>query len=179
MRGVPGLFRPALLGAVLAGGTPAPVPPGQDPINDAALKAAYVYHFLNLTRWPDAGSTLVFGIYGDSEVGRQLQATLPRRVGTRDVVFQRIPPEEAHPKACHAVFVPGAYQRDIPEILGRFGAHPTVSISDAPDFARNGGMIGFVVVGDKLRFDVNQRASASRGLQFSAKLLELARAINP
>lgn len=168
------LLRPVLMGALLMPGQS-----GGDPISDSSLKVAYVYHFLNLTRWPDQGATLVFGIYGESEVGRQLQATLPKKVGTRDIVFQRISTEDPHPKACHAVFIPAAYHREMPEILGRFGSHPTVSISDAPEFAHQGGAIGFVVVGDKLRFDVNQRASAAKGLQFSAKLLELARAINP
>lgn len=172
MRGFAGPVRVAILGATLAAGQPAPV-------SDAALKVAYVYHFLNLTRWPDGGGPLIFGIYGESEVGRQLQATLPRQVGSRDIVFLRIHPEDTRPRPCHALFIPATYQRDLPEILGRLGSHPTVSISDAPEFVRNGGMIGFVLVGDKLRFDVNQRASASRGLQFSAKLLELARAINP
>lgn len=179
MRFPVGLLRPSILRAALLGAMLVPGQSGADPISDSALKVAYVYHFLNLTRWPDQGGTLVFGIYGDSEVGRQLQATLPKKVGTREVVFQRIQANDPQPKACHAMFIPAAYQRDIPEILGKIGLHPTVSISDAPEFARGGGTIGFVVVGDKLRFDVNQRASASKGLQFSAKLLELARAINP
>ena len=179
MRFPAGLLRPTLLRAALMGAMVVPGQSGADPISDSALKVAYVYHFLNLTRWPDQSGTLVFGIYGDSEVGRQLQTTLPKKVGTREVVFQRIQANDPHPKPCHAVFIPAAYQRDIPDILGRIGSHPTVSISDAPEFARGGGTIGFVVVGEKLRFDVNQRASASKGLQFSAKLLELARAINP
>jgi len=174
MRAVAVLLRSALLGVALAAGSPQ-----GEQASDAALKVAYVYHFLNLTRWPDAGGTLVFGIYGESEVGRQLQATLPRRVGNREVVFQKLSPDDPHPKPCHAVFIPGAYQREMPEILSHLGTHPTVSISDAPGFMRQGGLIGFVVVGDKLRFDVNQRASTLRGLQFSAKLLELARAITP
>jgi hypothetical protein len=44
-------------------------------------------------------------------------------------------------------------------------------------FARQGGVIGFRLDGNKVRFDVNVEAARQSGLRISSKLLRLARVV--
>ena len=45
------------------------------------------------------------------------------------------------------------------------------------DFARQGGMIGFAVVEQSVRFDINPAIAERAGLKASSKLLAVARTV--
>ena len=49
-----------------------------------------------------------------------------------------------------------------------------LTIADAPDFARRGGMIAFTLEDSKVRFIVNQEAAEQASLNISSRLLALA-----
>ena len=54
-----------------------------------------------------------------------------------------------------------------------------LTISDVPDFAAQGGMIGLKLRADRVRFDINQGASRRAGLVLSSQLLKLADEVTP
>ncbi len=49
-----------------------------------------------------------------------------------------------------------------------------MTISDAQDFTRRGGIIGLVRSENKMAFEINLKAARENGLEPSAPLLELA-----
>jgi hypothetical protein len=49
-----------------------------------------------------------------------------------------------------------------------------LTVGDAPDFLERGGMIQFVLVANRVRFEVNLDAAREAGLQLSAELLKVA-----
>lgn len=53
----------------------------------------------------------------------------------------------------------------------------TLTVSEAPDFIENGGMIGLVAVGSRYRFDVNLGNVRRAELKISSYLLKLARTV--
>jgi hypothetical protein len=50
-------------------------------------------------------------------------------------------------------------------------------VSDAARFTTRGGMIGFVLDDDRVRFDINLAAARRSGLQISSRLLRVARKV--
>ncbi|HPG59043.1 MAG TPA: YfiR family protein [Candidatus Wallbacteria bacterium] len=46
-----------------------------------------------------------------------------------------------------------------------------------PDFARKGGIAGFVIENDRVKIEINVNESKRAGLKIGAKLLEVARLI--
>jgi hypothetical protein len=50
----------------------------------------------------------------------------------------------------------------------------TLTVSDRPDFVRDGGMIGLVPDKDRLRFEINLAAARQANIQISSQLLALA-----
>ena len=167
-----GILRRGALGLAAA-----PVLLAGNPEIGPALKVAYIYQFLNLTRWPDQGKTLVIGLFGESEVGNLMQSTFPGRIGARTVVYLRVRPGKVQPKPCHVLFIPEAYQNRVADLLARTEDDPTLVIGDGPNFVQNGGTIGLVVVGNRLRFDLNQSSATRKGLRFGADLFDHVREI--
>lgn len=146
-------------------------------VQQQTLKAAFICHFLNLTRWPETRSPVILGIYGSSKMGDDLAAAMPKTAGALSIRILRLQPEAKEWGPMHAIYIPKAYQAEVPDILKRLGGAPILSIGDSPQFAAQGGIIGFVQEGGKLRFEVNQGVANQKNLQLSAKLLELAKPV--
>lgn len=173
-RGAPLLQGVLLVAMLLGGGLRAGQP---EAVEQQTLKAAYLCHFLALTRWPAPSAPLVLGIYGTSKAGDELAAILPPSVGGLAIKIVRLPTEGTDWGSVNAVFIPATYQSEVPGLIRRMGAAPVLIIGESPNFAAEGGVIGFVPEGNKLRFEINQGAATKRRLQLSAKLLELAKSI--
>lgn len=172
---LPSLRRAALVaGLVLVGplwgGSP-------ETAEQQTLKAAFICHFVNLTRWPAPSSPVVVGIYGTSAQEALLAATLPSKVGNLALRVVRLPQDVQEWGAVNAVFIPSAYQAELPGLLRRLGPGPVLTIGDSSHFIDEGGVIGFLQEGSKLRFEINQGAAAKKGLTLSARLLELAKTV--
>lgn len=146
-------------------------------VKQQTLKAAFICHFLNLTRWPEQRAHLVVGIYGSSRMGDDLAAAMPNTAGTLSISLVRVQPDATDWASLNALYIPSSYQADVPLILKRLGTNSVLTIGDSSGFVEEGGMIGFVQEGSKLRFEISQGMAAKKGLQFSAKLLELARSV--
>lgn len=144
----------------------------------SALKAAYTFHFLNLIQWERLDSSFAFCVFGESEAGdRMLSMLEDKHVRGRNVRTRRVALGSLQRQRCDAVYIPETHAAQAPALLKYYENAATVTISDIPRFAKDGGIIEFVVVDDRLRFDVNERAAAQRRLKISAKLLELARQV--
>jgi hypothetical protein len=139
-------------------------------------KAALLYHFALLTEWPaPAKDPFRICTVGRDPFGPHLTPLTEKSLHGRPIEVHR---HEywSQAAACDVVFVArrfaaGAskpWQRPSPGVL---------TLSDAPGFAREGGIIELTLQGDRIRFDVNLRAAARNGLRFSSRMLGLAREV--
>ena len=75
--------------------------------------------------------------------------------------------------ACHLLYVPsGAAGRRA--LLRRIAASPILTVSDAPRFLDEGGMVQLTIVENRVRFEIGAGAAGRAGLRLSAQLLRLA-----
>jgi hypothetical protein len=133
----------------------------------SALKAAYTLHFLNLIRWERPEKWLSFCVLGASETGDRMIATLQdKTVHGQAIRTRRLPHGPAERDPCDAVYIPESYAAYAPAVLKQYENSATVTISDSSGFVNTGGVIGFVIVDDRLRFDVNERAAAKKRGRF-------------
>ncbi len=52
-----------------------------------------------------------------------------------------------------------------------------MTVGDVKGFAQLGGIINFIIVKNKVRFEINMKAAEEAGLKISSKLLRLARIV--
>lgn len=148
------------------------------------LKAAYVLNFARYVEWPattfgDAGDPVVIGIVGTDPFGKEMDQTIEGEpVQGRPLEVHRARRVDDLPP-CHLVFFCDSESRRLRMTLKQLRNAPLLTVSDIPEFVDRGGMIGFIVVDEHIRFRINLGAAEQAGLRISSKLLRLAVEVTP
>ena len=140
------------------------------------VKAVYLYNFGRFVGWPAAakGDSFDVCVLGQDPFGPALDATVAgETIDRAHVVAKRIsrPQDAAH---CRILFISSSEDGQLKEILAELDGASVLTVSDAPQFARRGGMVQFILDGNKVRFEVNLPAAERVGLNLSSELLKLA-----
>lgn len=137
------------------------------------VKAAFLFNFARFVEWPGAASpdTLRICIIGKDPFGGAFERILGQ--GSQPVEVRQLSTDQI-PASCHILFVSPSATDRLDAILHRSQGLAMLTVSDTDDFARSGGMIGFVTRKNKIRFQINPAAASRAGLHLSAKLLRLA-----
>lgn len=141
------------------------------------VKAVYLFNFGRFIEWPEAaikGQTFTICVLGQDPFGRVLDATLAgEAIDNRKLVTRRIA-SVRDATDCQILFVSSSEASRIPDIVISVSKTGTLTVSDTPGFTNKGGMIQFVLMGNKVRFDVNLTAAEKEGLTISSQLLKVA-----
>lgn len=146
--------------------------------SERALKAAFILNFARFVDWPekafkDEKEAFVLTIAGDDPFKDELSKVFEgQTIRGRPIKVEHVKTIEDI-EECHLVFLSESLQDKLPELLKKMGKRPVLTVSDAPDFAKKGGMFQLYLDGKRLRFKINVRAADSNGLKVSAKLLKL------
>lgn len=150
--------------------------------DEAQVKAAFVYNFLKFVDWPveafhGAQDPVVVGIVGEGDVADATERFLAaKQVGARPVVVRRLSWDQ--PLAgIQAVFIAEPDAKRLRHVLDAAAAASVLSIGEGEEFATRGGVIGLLIEGSKVRFDIDTGAAQAAGLHVSSKLLALTRVV--
>ena len=147
-----------------------------------SVKAAFVYNFARFTEWPDdafrdSASPLRLCVLGQDPFSGALNTVDGKTIRNRELtVSYPIFADEA--RDCHILFISESVQSRLPEIVAHLNGSPVLTIGDAPDIARSGGIIGLENVENRIRFRVNLDAARRSGLRLSSRILDLATSIH-
>ena len=164
--------------------TKGPGPAWSEPLEEYAVKAAFVYNFTKLTQWPETvfkSDTQPFNIavFGNDHV-KTLFKTLDGKTSTGRTIHI-ITPEPGTPeiekklRQCQIVFISTEVQSEqVSLILKTIKDQPVLSIGEEKSFSRGGGIIQFYKKNDRLHFEVNLDSAQAHQIKFSSRLLKLA-----
>jgi hypothetical protein len=146
------------------------------------VKAAFLFHFAQFVEWPegtfkDAGSPLTYCTIGEDPFHGALAASLNGKTIEARVLRVQHLKEARQIQGCQILFIGAAENRLIPDVLTAIKGTPVLTVAEAEHFARNGGMIGFLLEGDKIRFEINLEAAEHAKLKVSSRLLGLAKTV--
>lgn len=141
------------------------------------IKAAYLYHFAKFVQWPveSPASPLVICVIGRAPLPftTALAGLAGKMVRNRRIAITYLGRIEDL-AACDVLFVSSTEKANAERIVAAVGSRPILTVSDQKGFVGAGGIIGFVQERDRVRFQINQRASQRSNLRISAQLLKLA-----
>lgn len=176
------LFIPFIIIALclLVSSTPAAYADSDRNLSEYHVRAAFIYNFLKFVTWPDTHSPKDKAnvcIIGDAEFAHFLPS-LQSTVGIN--VISPIPTEDM--ARCHVLFIGREEETNAASIVAHVGHHAILSISEAKNFANNGGIIEIVKVDksvglfsqDKINLRINLKTAESSGLNIDARLLQIA-----
>ena len=145
------------------------------------VKAAFICKFANYIEWPPvalgaAGEPFRIGVLADEAVLEEFRRTAAATsVGGRPIEVHRLLRPEL-PGGVHAVFVARMMAMHVPAIVAAARNRPVLTITEL-DVNSAASMINFVVVDDKVRFDILLPPAMQSGLKISVRLLSVARRV--
>ena len=151
-------------------------------VNEYQVKAAFLYNFAKFVEWPNGPPSpsmeaLTLCIVGQDPFGDILdQITKGKTINGRVLVVRRFT-RAKDAGSCQMVFIGASERTRIPAILEGLKRVDVLTVGETEDFARLGGVINFVLEGDRVHFEVNLDAAARARLRISSKLLNLARIV--
>jgi len=143
------------------------------------IKAAFLFNFAKFVQWPAGAiagvtSPIVVGILGENPFHDDLARTIRNKtIDEHPMVIKEFhSPTEA--TNCHILFISTSEKNRLPEILKDLKGTSVLTVSEMEHFTESGGMINFVLIGKKIRFQINNDEAAKAGLKISSKLMSLA-----
>ena len=148
-------------------------------VKDYQVKAIYLYNFTEFTVWPasafaSSNAPIVIGIVGEDPFGKTLDVVINVETAHgHPLVVKRLRADEDL-RSCQVLFIASSEKKRISGLLQKLKGSPVLTVSDTTDFAKQGGMVTFLLIQKTVKFEINQAAAEAAGLQISAKLLKLA-----
>jgi hypothetical protein len=145
------------------------------------IKAGFLYNFLKFIEWPEeplaeTQAPVTVCLVGADPFGEALDALNGKPVRGRPISIRRFQAPQGIER-CRMVFVSVSEKDRLVEVLAPLERSRVLTVSDLDDFTQAGGMIQFVVEGNKVRFEINLDAAERVGLKVSSKLLNIARTV--
>lgn len=147
------------------------------------VKAAFLVKFASFIEWPAKRSgtngSFTIGILGEDPFGKDFDdAVQQERVNYQPVVVRRAG-NVSELKDCKIIFVSRSESHRLAELFQTLDGKPILVVGEENNFAQQGGMIGFIKEGGKVRFEINLAAAERADLRLSAKLLQVGKIIVP
>jgi hypothetical protein len=146
------------------------------------VKAVFLFNFAQFVDWPPSAfasptSPLVIGVLGNDPFGEALdEAVAGETVNGRPLAVRRYRTIDEI-EDCHILFINPSSKTPVPAVLARLRERNVLTVSDAQEFARSGGVIEFITVGNKIRLQINLDAARLANLTISSKLLKPSRIV--
>ena len=146
-------------------------------ITEYQVKAAYLANFSKFVEWPaklPKSESFNICVLGHDPFGAALDAAVAgETIGRAHVMAKRISrPQDA--VDCRILFISSSEASQWKEIQAALRTLSVLTVSDIPQFARRGGIIQFLLDGNRVRFDINLAATERVGVKLSSELLKLA-----
>lgn len=146
------------------------------------VKAAYLYNFTKFVEWPArnfANSTapIQLCILNDTSFGSELNQIVKGKVvaGHPVSVVPVQTPEQS--RSCHILFINASQNVQARHIIEVLRHTSVLTVGESKGFVEDGGIINFVLQGDRVQFQVNHKAAKQAGLGISSRLLAVAKVV--
>lgn len=141
------------------------------------LKAAYLLNFARFIYWPSESfeseqSSFNICVYGTSSFDESLNLLLDKKVQGRSIQVDFIDQLKGL-SICHILFV---NKESVAHFYESIALMPRglLTVSDKEGFGESGGMIEFVRIKNKIKFEINVTESSKSGIKYKSQLLEVA-----
>ncbi len=145
------------------------------------IKAAFLLNFVKFMEWPshistDTSPLLTICILGNDPFDEALKSIENKIVKEKKLVIKRASRLE-DVKECQILFISSSEKKKLSEIFTKIDDRPILTVAETKNFCQSGGVVNFIIVKGKVRFEINVDAAERSGLKISSKLLKLAKII--
>lgn len=146
------------------------------------VKAAFLFHFAQFVDWPPEAfkandSPITYCTAGGDPFEGGLDASMNgKTIGGRPIRVLHFK-KAGESQGCQILFLGIADKKLVSATLAKLNGSPVLTVGESINFAQGGGMIGFLLEDNKVRFEINLEAAERAKLKISARLLALAKTV--
>lgn len=146
------------------------------------VKAAFLFNFGKFVEWPKISAQSVsphvsICVMGADPIREALESLFKdRKLKGKEVVLMQVRGSRSL-QDCNILYVSASMSGGVQNAIRSVGSHPILTVSDAPRFAEEGGIIQLFQEGKSIHFSINLSAAKSVGLTISSQLLSLAKEV--
>lgn len=147
------------------------------PVSEYDVEAAYLYNFGKFVHWPDSVKkqpSFDICILGENPFGGTLDKLISHDHIDGKPIRKRVIGRTAEATGCAIIYISDSEAGNLRHILAALAGEDGLLVSNLPDFVQQGGMIQFVLQGDRVRFEVNLHPALRSHLVLSSELLKVA-----
>jgi len=146
--------------------------------SEAQVKAVFLFNFAKYVDWPAAAFTndtapISIGVMGTDPFGDSLRLVEGKTIRGRRFAVKHLD-SDSDLGGCQILFISDSEASRMREILNKAGALPILTVGEDEAFARNGGIINFVLKNGNIRLEIDLAAAKKAGLTISSRLLAVA-----
>jgi hypothetical protein len=142
--------------------------------NEYDLKALFIFNFIKYVDWPQAnGNNFKIVVLGQSDIKEPLQKIAEQKKQNNQKIEVKAM-EDLDEINCQVLFIPRAMSDRLAECISKFSGKGVLIVTEGKNLASKGSSINFVMLDNKMRFEINPSAVKSSGLKVSGQLLDLA-----
>jgi hypothetical protein len=152
---------------------------GEVQTNERSVMAAYIYRLITYVEWPvsvfpSADAPIVIGVVNADDIATELEQVVRGRTAQdRRLQVRRVAAGEV-PSGVHALFLGGEIAPRILKGAKALTERSVLTITGVEGGIDHGGVINFVRVDGRVRFEVNVGMAEKSGLRLSSRLLTVA-----
>lgn len=156
--------------------------PAQEQATEYQIKAAYLYKFLGYVEWPESvrqwpDNPIVVGVIGSDALAEELAAVAEKRNAPgHQVAVRKLRAQDAI-GGLHVLFIGNGAGAKAAEILANAKSQPVLTVTESQAAFDSGSVINFVVVDERIRFDVALQPAERGNIRISSRLLSVARRV--
>jgi YfiR/HmsC-like len=149
------------------------------PVSEYQVKAIFLFNFAKYVDWPataftNAATPITIGVLGTDPFGDNLQNMVKgKTINGRTFLVKHLT-ADSDLSGCQILFISDSEASRMGEILAKAGALPILTVGEGEDFAKNDGIIHFILKDGKVRLEIDLTSVKKTGLAISSKLLAVA-----
>lgn len=146
------------------------------------VKSVFLFNLAHFVFWPKesfsaTGNSFVITLLGDTPIRENLEEiSHNEKIGGHPIVIRRIDSiSDLQPS--QILFIHSDFKHSMSDLLKQTNRHGLLTVSDYPGFLASGGAVNLQIIRKWLALELNPSAAAGNGIEFSSKLLQLAKRI--
>lgn len=152
---------------------------GQDPLySEAAVKAAFLYHFGTYVEWAESDEAITIAVLGDDAVFEQLEQYLPGRLIDDRPVRPRLIESAGDAGDDEVLFVGRAHNRRLLATLSQVTRPGRLVVTDTATGLVPGAIVNFLIVDGRVRFEIALDRAVATDVRLSSRLLAAAYSVD-
>ena len=137
-------------------------------------QSIFIYNFTRLIEWPNKDGDFVIGVLGSSELASDLEKyTTGKNVGLQKITIKKFKEVEEIGK-CNIIFVSSSKTSKLPDVVSKITSSHTLIIGERRGAIDAGAAINFLMLDDKLKFELKSSNASKYGLKVNSKLESMA-----